>query len=164
MSSIKPFFILYLLISSFALSICKENIKQVDCTKKEETLGEELSNMFSKIPKNVLKTLNYIPTISASVALAVNADKIIVSLESLFGTIGSGMKYTYSSLYASIEAAYGVKAAAVLSVGNYAIILVGATYLIYKMVDKEHYIKVGDIEYSSKEKDKKQDKNFFNFW
>ena len=45
MSSIKPFFILYLLISSFSLSICKENIKQVDCTKKEETLGEELNNM-----------------------------------------------------------------------------------------------------------------------
>ena len=112
----------------------------------------------------MLKTINNIPTISASVALAVNADKIIAGLESLFGTIGSGMKYTYSSLYASIETAYGVKAAAVLSVGNYAIILVGVTHLIYKMVDREHYIKVGDIEYSSKEQDKKKDQKFFSLW
>ena len=86
-----------------------------------------------------------------------NADKIIISLEKFFGSIGTGIKYTYSSLYASIEAAYGIKAAAAFSIGNYAIILVGATYLIYKMVDKDHYIKVGDIEYSSKDKNKKYD-------
>lgn len=109
------------------------------------------------MPKNVLEKLGYFPAIPASVAMLSNADKIIISLEKFFGSIGTGIKYTYSSLYASIEAAYGIKAAAAFSIGNYAIILVGATYLIYKMVDKDHYIKVGDIEYSSKDKNKKYD-------
>mgnify|MGYP003571457020 CR=1 FL=1 len=157
MTSIKPYFILYLLISSLALSICKKVTKQEDCIQKEENLVDSFKNIFDKMPKNVLEKLGYFPAIPASVAMLSNADKIIISLEKFFGSIGTGIKYTYSSLYASIEAAYGIKAAAAFSIGNYAIILVGATYLIYKMVDKDHYIKVGDIEYSSKDKNKKYD-------
>ncbi len=151
MTSIKPFFILYLLISSFALSICEEGIK------KEKGAGDYINDIFNKIPTDLLGSLKYITQISASVSIAWNAEKIIGSIEQLLVTVGSGVKYTYSSLYTLIETAYGVKVAGALAIGNYVIILAGASYLIYKIVNKDKYVKVGDIEYSSKEHDKNSD-------
>ena len=145
MSLIKSMFILYLIISSFELSVCS-NIAN----------GEKESEKFEflSIPKDILAKME---KAGINVGLACVSDSILSGINTILTTIGHGIAYFPSAIYSSLLETFGKKVAGIAVFSTFVVVLVGSAYIVYEIVDYYHYKKVA--EFTSSENENKKDKN-----
>ena len=145
MSPFKSLFILYLIISSFALTV-SSNIQ------KEEKGKYQLID----IPDDVLeKSWNIY-------RCGYLANSIFGGIDKIITTIGNGIVYVSSALYSSLFETFGPNIAGIATVSTFIVVLVGTTYVVYRIVDYAfNYEKVG--EFTSSENEKKLDKKY-SWW
>ena len=137
----KPFFILYLILSSSIFSLCS-NI--------EDTLTEE-ENKYVKKVINLIKTkgLDYakdhITELGTTIAVSKyphEIEKIVVAVfegvNNLLTTIGNGIVRSFSAIYNSLVAAFGVKVAGYFVAGGLIIVVVGSALIVYKIISNQN--------------------------
>ena len=143
MIHIKSILILYLIISSFPLSICST------------TADEKDENILFTVPKEVLEKIkNYSPEIVS----AYHAKSIIGGIDKIITTIGKGIMYASSSIYSAILETCGTYIAGAVVVSTWLVVFTATGYIIYKVANSNHYIKIGEFEYSSSEEEEKSKK------
>ena len=148
MSPIKPVFILYLIVSSFTITICS-------------TIDDSLTKQ-KNIPKEVLeKVKEYVPEIAkigGATTSITYAEAIFGGINKILTTLGNGIAYASSSIYTSLLETLGAKVAGCVVLGTWAVIIVGSVVIVYKMSDSNHYVKVKEFEYHSSDKEDKSDR------
>ena len=143
MISFKPMLILYLIISSFTLSVCS-------------TISEKDETIFTSIPKKVYENIKeHYPEITAASVAYTKAQ----AFEGLLTNIGKGISYACSSFYNILLESFGVKVAGVFVGATWIVAVAGTGYVIYKVVNSNHVIKVGTMEYSSSSEEENNSKN-----
>ena len=145
MTYIKSIFILYLIISSFTLSICETII-----TAKDN------KNFFLKLSENTLEKLKeYIPGIAGVILFSQFSQ-----FETILTTIGSGIAKAASALYTALLETWGSTVTGYFVIGTTVVVILGTIFVVYKLFNAK-YIKVGEFEYCSSDDDSNC-KNFKN--
>ena len=148
MSPFKSLFILYLIISSFALTV-SSNIQ------KEEKGKYQLID----IPDDVLGKMK---KAGIDIGAGYLTNSIFGGIDKIITTIGNGIVYVSSALYSSLFETFGPNLAGIATVSTFIVVLVGTTYVVYRIVDYAfNYEKVG--EFTSSENEKKLDKKY-SWW
>ena len=126
MSPIKSMFILYLIISSFELSVCTNNEN-----------GEKESEKFDfvKIPKVILEKIK---KAGIDIVQAYDVDSILKGINAIIITIGHGIAYASSAIYSSLLETLGEKVAGLAVLSTFLVILIGQIFIVYEIVN---YIK-----------------------
>ena len=132
---LKPFFILYLIISSFCLSACS-NIVEKD---NSNSLNNVQNDMIQKLQK-------WVPEIG----LAFTSSYLVDSIGKIFIAIGNGISFAYSSFYLTILETFGPNVAGMFVISTYVvvvIVVVGTAYTAYKVFIKDNtYIELGKFQ------------------
>ena len=142
MSPIKSMFILYLIISSFELSVCS-NISNGEKSEKFKILD---------IPKDVLEKMQ---KVGIGFGLAYAADSIMSGINTILTTIGHGIAYFPSAIYSSLMETFGPQIAGIAVVSTFLVVLVGSVYIVYEIRDYYHLKKVAEFT-SSENEDKER--------
>ena len=142
MSPIKSMFILYLIISSFELSVCS-NISNGEKSEKFKILD---------IPKDVLEKMQ---KVGIGFGLAYAADSIMSGINTILTTIGHGIAYFPSAIYSSLMETFGPQIAGIAVVSTFLVVLVGSVYIVYEIMDYYHLKKVAEFK-SSENEDKER--------
>ena len=132
-------FILYLVISSFSLSICETN-------KDDDNDDNIIINISAKVLEQIKK---YAPNIE-KIGMALFADDYITRVNNFLVTIGKGISHAVGSLYSALLDTCGVGVTGLFVAGTTVIILAGTGVIIYKIYNTK-YVKVAEFEYSSLE-------------
>ena len=139
MSYFKPIFILYLIISSFTFTICSK-IKYDNKEKKIlDQLVETIQEIYKTTKKNVINSgIAYLATIIKKL--------LNIALSFIGNGISNAFSYMYSHIYDLIGSRPGVTSWFI--VGSFVVVIIGGCYVIYKVVNSNHFVKVkiGDIE------------------
>ena len=138
MSPIKSMFILYLIISSFELSVCS-NIANGEKSEKFKILD---------IPKDVLEKMQ---KVGIGFGLAYAADSIMSGINTILTTIGHGIAYFPSAIYSSLMETFGPQIAGIAVVSTFLVVLVGSVYIVYEIRDYYHLKKVAEFKSSENE-------------
>ena len=138
MSPIKSMFILYLIISSFELSVCS-NISNGEKSEKFKILN---------IPKDVLEKMQ---KVGIGFGLAYAADSIMSGINTILTTIGHGIAYFPSAIYSSLMETFGPQIAGIAVVSTFLVVLVGSVYIVYEIRDYYHLKKVAEFKSSENE-------------
>ena len=89
-------------------------------------------------------------------------NSIFGGIDKIITTIGNGIVYVSSALYSSLFETLGPNIAGIATVSTFIVVLVGTTYVVYRIVDYAfNYEKVG--EFTSSENEKKLDKKY-SWW
>ena len=138
MSPIKSMFILYLIISSFELSVCS-NISNGEKSEKFKILN---------IPKDVLEKMQ---KVGIGFGLAYAADSIMSGINTILTTIGHGIAYFPSAIYSSLMETFGPQIAGIAVVSTFLVVLVGSVYIVYEIRDYYRLKKVAEFKSSENE-------------
>ena len=138
MSPIKSMFILYLIISSFELSVCS-NISNGEKSEKFKILD---------IPNDVLEKIQ---KVWIGFGLAYTADSIMSGINTILTTIGHGIAYFPSAIYSSLMETFGPQIAGIAVVSTFLVVLVGSVYIVYEIRDYYHLKKVAEFKSSENE-------------
>ena len=138
MSPIKSMFILYLIISSFELSVCS-NMANGEKSEKFKILN---------IPKDVLEKMQ---KVGIGFGLAYAADSIMSGINTILTTIGHGIAYFPSAIYSSLMETFGPQIAGIAVVSTFLVVLVGSVYIVYEIRDYYHLKKVAEFKSSENE-------------
>ena len=85
------------------------------------------------------------------------ANSIFGGIDKIITTIGNGIVYVSSAWYSSFFETFGSNIAGIVTVSTFIVVLVGTTYVVYRIVNYAfNYEKVG--EFTSSENEKKSDK------
>ena len=141
MSPIKSMFILYLIISSFELSVCS-NIANGEKSEKFKILD---------IPNDVLEKIQ---KVWIGFGLAYAADSIMSGINTILTTIGHGIAYFPSAIYSSLMETFGPNIAGIAVVSTFLVVLVGSVYIVYEIRDYYNLKKVA--EFTSSENEEKE--------
>ena len=147
----KPFFILYLILSSSIFSLCS-NI--------EDTLTEEENKYVKKVINLITKGLDYakdhITELGTTIAVSKyphEIEKIVVAVfegvKNLLTTIGNGIVRSFSAIYNSLVAAFGVKVAGYFVAGGLIIVVVGSSLIVYKIISSPNQSCTDQYEYKN---------------
>ena len=138
MSPIKSMFILYLIISSFELSVCS-NISNGEKSEKFKILD---------IPNDILEKMQ---KVGIGFGLAYAADSIMSGINTILTTIGHGIAYFPSAIYSSLMETFGPQIAGIAVVSTFLVVLVGSVYIVYEIRDYYHLKKVAEFKSSENE-------------
>ena len=138
MSPIKSMFILYLIISSFELSVCS-NIANGEKSEKFKILD---------IPNDILEKMQ---NVGIGFGLAYAAEPIMSGINTILTTIGHGIAYFPSAIYSSLMETFGPKIAGIAVVSTFLVVLVGSVYIVYEIRDYYHLKKVAEFKSSENE-------------
>ena len=138
MSPIKSMFILYLIISSFELSVCS-NIANGEKSEKFKLLD---------IPNDVLEKIQ---KVWIGFGLAYAADSIMSGINTILTTIGHGIAYFPSAIYSSLMETFGPNIAGIAVVSTFLVVLVGSVYIVYEIRDYYNLKKVAEFKSSENE-------------
>ncbi len=154
MISFKPLLILYLIITSFGLSVCSNEETNIGKKEYSETLSSIPNEIWSKLKE-------YFPEIG--LAALFSKASFIDSIGKIFSLIGNGISYAYSSFYSVILETFGAKVAGVFVISTYVVVVVvvvGGVYTLYKVSTKDNSsIKLGSFEVKSGDGNTKTDNN-----
>ena len=126
----KPIFILYLIISSFALTTCSK-IKD----------NYILNKINEKIHKTYEETKEYLHILAITY--------LIDSLSNPLSLIGNKIYILTSHIYESLIVTLGPTVTSWVVIGGFVVVFIGACYIIFKVVNSNHYVKIkkGDLEF-----------------
>ena len=142
MSPIKSMFILYLIISSFELSVCS-NMANGEKSEKFKILD---------IPNDVLEKIQ---KVWIGFGLAYAADSKMSGINTILTTIGHGIAYFPSAIYSSLMETFGPQIAGIAVVSTFLVVLVGSIYIVYEIRDYYRLKKVAEFT-SSENEDKER--------
>ena len=133
MTPIKPMFILYLIISSFTLSICSTSV-----TTKEDILSTIPNWAWKKIKEHTPEILS----------TAIYYSSWYGAIERLISIVGKGIANAAWGLYNALLETCGPAITGVFVATTALVVITGTVIIIYKIY-KTSYVKVGEFEYCS---------------